>query len=76
MQSLQREQLIRHASGDHRKEFVYGFYLYYVMQGSYSTYNICDCIKATIFCCLHLIFCYSNKKNQRRLYYNFFIILK
>lgn len=33
MQSLQREQLIRHASGDHKKEFVYGFFLYYVMQG-------------------------------------------
>lgn len=33
MQALQREHLIRHASGDHKKEFIYGFYLYYVMQG-------------------------------------------
>lgn len=31
MQNLHREHLIRHASGDPKRQFVYGFYLFYII---------------------------------------------
>lgn len=31
MQGLHKDKLIRHASGDHNKPFIYGFYLFYIL---------------------------------------------
>lgn len=31
MQTLHKEQLIRHASGDMKRPFLYGFYLFYIV---------------------------------------------